>query len=346
MNRFALHIVFILCFLGITTHAQDVHLTQFFTNPLLLSPASTGNFKGNIRGGANYKYQWAWATDRQTFNYHTQVAYADVSFLQDKVKHGWLGIGVNFLNDEAGDGLMRYMRFGGSVAWHQTLDRRKRYVLSLGFQANYVTKTADFEQYFYNNQWVEDEGFDRSLANYENIDRTRINDYDLGWGLAFNARPTDAVRVYTSFSMLHINRPQDQFYQFSGNNLGFRYVAAVGSDFDFFPSVTIKTDVYFTYQKKAFETVWGGMAGVKTGKNKGKEDYSVLWIGSYFRMIDAWAPVLGYSYKQFRLLVNYDVLFSRLSRPGKLNGGLEISIVAVAAWKNKKNDEKTACPVF
>ncbi|HEY0262305.1 MAG TPA: type IX secretion system membrane protein PorP/SprF, partial [Chitinophagales bacterium] len=64
--------------------AQDVHLTQFFTNPLILSPSSTGNFQGNIRGGANYKEQWAWATNAQTFNYQTAIAYVDIAFLQNK----------------------------------------------------------------------------------------------------------------------------------------------------------------------------------------------------------------------------------------------------------------------
>lgn len=346
MIFFKRYIAILLVFSHPFVWAQDVHLTQFFTNPLLLSPASTGNFKGNIRGGANYKYQWAWATDQQTFNYHSQLAYADISFLQDKVKRGWMGIGLNFLNDEAGDGLLRYMRFGGSLAWHQILDKENRYVLSLGFQANYITKTADFEQYFYNNQWVEDEGFNRTLENYENQSQTRINGFDMGWGLGFDARPINSVRLYTSFSMLHINRPEDQFYNYSGNTLGYRYIAMAGGDFDFSKSTVLKSDIYFTYQKKAWELVTGFMAGFKVGKDYRDENKSVLWIGSYFRTIDSWAPILGYSFRQFRLLINYDVLYSRLSRPGKMNGGLEISVVAVAAWKQKKNEQKTACPTF
>ncbi|MBL7800140.1 MAG: PorP/SprF family type IX secretion system membrane protein [Chitinophagales bacterium] len=329
-----------------TAYSQDIHFTQFFTNPLILSPASTGNFQGNIRGGVNYKYQWPWATDQQVFNYHSQNAYADISFLQDRVKRGWMGLGLNFLNDEAGDGRLRYMRFGGSVAWHQSFERENRYILSLGFQANYFSKTADFEKYYYNNQWVEDEGFDRSLNNFENPNQTRINGFDMGFGVNFDAKPTDKVRLSSTFAMLHLNKPNDQFYNRSNNQLGYRFTGSLSGDFDISRSTILKTDVYYTYQKKAWETVFGAMVGIKAGEAYRKENNSIFWIGSYFRMIDAWSPIVGYSYKQCRLLINYDVIISKLSRTGKLNGGLEISLVLVAGWKHKQNEQKWACPKF
>ncbi|MBP6516551.1 MAG: PorP/SprF family type IX secretion system membrane protein, partial [Chitinophagales bacterium] len=270
-----------------TAYSQDIHFTQFFTNPLILSPASTGNFQGNIRGGVNYKYQWPWATDQQVFNYHSQNAYADISFLQDRVKRGWMGLGLNFLNDEAGDGRLRYMRFGGSVAWHQSFERENRYILSLGFQANYFSKTADFEKYYYNNQWVEDEGFDRSLNNFENPNQTRINGFDMGFGVNFDAKPTDNVRLSSTFAMLHLNKPNDQFYNRSNNQLGYRFTGSLSGDFDISRSTILKTDVYYTYQKKAWETVFGAMVGIKAGEAYRKENNSIFWIGSYFRMIDA-----------------------------------------------------------
>jgi type IX secretion system PorP/SprF family membrane protein len=328
------------------TSAQDTHFTQFFANPLILSPAATGNFQGNIRGGANYKYQWPWASNLEVFNYHTQAAYVDIAFLEEKVKRGWMGIGANFLNDVAGDGRLRYTRLGGSIAWHQTFERENRYVLSVGFQGNYISKTADFDRFYYNNQWVEDVGFDLSRPNFENPDQTKINAFDMGFGFGFDARPVDNVRLSASFSMLHINTVSDQFYNISGNKLGQRYVATVGGDFDLTERVVIKADWYFTYQKKAWETVFGGMAGFKVGNDYRPENLSTLWIGSYLRMVDSWAPIIGYSYRQCRVLVNYDVIISKLARSGKLDGGLEISLVLATGWKYRRNEQKIACPRF
>jgi type IX secretion system PorP/SprF family membrane protein len=326
--------------------SQDAHFTQFFANPLILSPSATGNFNGNIRAGANYKYQWPWASNQQVFNYHTQAAYFDIAILEEKVKRGWLGLGANFLNDVAGDGRLRYTRLGGSIAWHQTFEKENRYVLSLGFQGNYISKTADFEKYYFNNQWVEDVGFDLSQSSFENPDRTTINAFDMGFGLSFDAKPIDKLRLSTSYALLHLNQVADQFYNISQNRIGQRHVATLGADFDFSDRIVIRGDWYFSYQRKAWETVFGGMAGFKVGNDYRTENLSTLWIGSYFRMVDSWAPVIGYSFRQYRLLINYDVLFSGLTMTGKLNGGLEISLVIAAGWKNKRNDQKWACPKF
>jgi type IX secretion system PorP/SprF family membrane protein len=337
----------IACYFQLTTSsAQDIHFTQFFTQPILLAPSATGNFQGNIRGGVNYKYQWPWATNQQTFNYHSQNAFVDFALLEQKVKRGWLGIGLNFLNDAAGDGRLRYMRFGGSVAWHQAFDRENRYVLSAGFQANYITKTVDFEKFYFNNQWVDDAGFDRSLPTLESPNTNTINGFDMGFGLGFDARINDKVRLGTSFSMLHINRPQDQFYGTSNNKLGHRYIASVNASGTLNRKISYQTDAYFTFQKKAWELVLGGMVGIKTNDPMRPESNSTFWIGSYFRVKDAWSPIVGYSYKQCRLLINYDVLYSKLYQVGRLNGGLEISLVLSTGWKGRKQEQKWACPVF
>ena len=85
--------------------SQDIHFTQFFTNPLILNPAQTGNFNGSYRVGFNFKGQWPFAiSSGPVYNYHTEAPSVDFSFGERKIKSGWMGIGVNFLNDEAGDG--------------------------------------------------------------------------------------------------------------------------------------------------------------------------------------------------------------------------------------------------
>jgi hypothetical protein len=131
--------------------------------------------------------------------------------------------------------------------------------------------------------------------------------------------------------MLHLNKPNDQFYNRSNNQLGYRFTGSLSGDFDISRSTILKTDVYYTYQKKAWETVFGAMVGIKSGEAYRKENNSIFWIGSYFRMIDAWSPIVGYSYKQCRLLINYDVIISKLSRTGKLNGGSR-NFISAGGW--------------
>ncbi|MBS1619672.1 MAG: PorP/SprF family type IX secretion system membrane protein [Bacteroidetes bacterium] len=342
--KYQLVIAMLFCLARLT--AQDIHFTQFFTNPLILSPASTGYFQGNYRLGVNYKYQWPWATNQQTFNYHTQAAYADFSLLENKVRHGWMGIGANFLNDDAGDGRLRYMRFGASVAWHQAFDRENRYVLSAGFVANYISKSVDFDKFYFNNQWVDDQGFDRSVPNYENPITTRISQIDLGAGLNFNAKVSDKLLLGTTFSMLHLNRAKDDFYG-DPSQLSFRYIATLTAEYEINRTLSFTGNAYMTYQSKAYEVVAGGMIGYKPhDRYRHHISTSTIYVGAYYRVKDAASPIIGYQYKQTRLLVNYDIVTSKLAIPGKLNGGLEISLVHVGSFPHRRNQTKVACPKF
>jgi hypothetical protein len=61
---------------------------------------------------------------------------------------------------------------------------------------------------------------------------------------------------------------------------------------------------------------------------------------------DALSPLVGYQFRQTRLLFNYDITLSRLARPSKANGGPEISIVHVGAWERSFNGKKVHCPRF
>src|ERR1035441_5781184 len=63
-------LVFLSSIVYCLSSAQDIHFTQFFSNPLILNPAQTGNFNGNYRVGFNFKGQWPWAIAGSPYNYH------------------------------------------------------------------------------------------------------------------------------------------------------------------------------------------------------------------------------------------------------------------------------------
>src|SRR5580704_7122854 len=111
----------VLCLLSMVNGlwSQDIHFTQFFTNPLILNPAQTGNFQGNYRIGFNFKGQWPFAINSSAYTYHTESPYVDLSFGENKIKSGWMGVGFNFVNDEAGDGVLTYRKMCLSYAYHQ-----------------------------------------------------------------------------------------------------------------------------------------------------------------------------------------------------------------------------------
>ncbi|MGH2644329.1 MAG: type IX secretion system membrane protein PorP/SprF, partial [Chitinophagaceae bacterium] len=52
----------ILCITGFLSHAQDIHLSQFYETPLLRNPALAGIFTGDYRVELVYRNQWASVT--------------------------------------------------------------------------------------------------------------------------------------------------------------------------------------------------------------------------------------------------------------------------------------------
>ena len=327
--------------------AQDIHFTQFFTNPLIINPAHTGYYDGNYRIGFNFKAQWPWAISNTTYNYHTETPYVDVSFGERKIKVGWMGVGFHFLNDEAGDGNLTYRRFGLSYAYHQALDANHKYILSAGVGVSYSIRSVDFSKFYFNNQWVEDEGFDLSRASSEPIQRNSFTMIDVSAGLNFGGQIHEQVKLDLGMSMLHINRPKHTFFD-NAERLGLRYQATIGVKYDINENFSLNVNGYYGYEKKASEIIVGSMLGYSpTIKGSNYELDHTMYIGAYYRVKDALGPLVGYRFKGLRVMFNYDVVLSRLLKPGRANGGPEISLVYVGKWGGDRyNGEKVYCPKF
>ncbi|HLP53153.1 MAG TPA: PorP/SprF family type IX secretion system membrane protein [Chitinophagales bacterium] len=325
--------------------AQDIHFTQFFTNPLILNPAQTGNYDGNYRLGFNFKAQWPFAITGKVYNHHTESPFVDFSFGERKLKTAWFGLGMNFVNDEAGDGRLTYRRIGLSGAYHQAFDKDHRYVLSTGFGFSYIIRSVDFSKFYFNNQWVDDFGFNITLPNGEPLQRESFQMIDLNAGLNFAAQIHEQVKLEVGFSMLHLNRPKHSFLG-TTERLGFRYQASAGVTYNVNEKISILVNAYYGNEKKAQEITAGAMLGYGISKRRSADPENTIYIGLYYRALDALAPVVGYKYKSTRILFNYDVTLSGLAKPGRANGGPELSIVHTGSFYKHFGTKKVYCPSF
>lgn len=326
--------------------AQDLHFSQYFANPISYNPANTGFFDGSYRLGVNHKQQWPWAIDGKFLNYNTSAAYTDFSFLDKKINNlDWAGIGLNFINDQAGDGNLIANKAYLSLAYHKGLDNNHRHFLSLGFSLGYVHRSIDFGQLYFNNQWVDRVGFDLSLPTQEGYFKEQTAYMDVGIGLQGKNQLSDKFGLSYGFSFLHLNRPKESFYQQS-NQLGIRTLIQVGTEYKINNLLDLNTSFYFTTQKKAKEILIASLLGIKSHNNP-KEKLSKIYLGTSFRFNDALSPIFGYQYHRTRLLLNYDINLSSLSKASKGNGGFELSLVQIGVFKRKKNfNYKTHCPSF
>ena len=327
-----------------SSFSQDIHFTQFFTNPLIINPAHTGYFNGNYRFGFNFKAQWPWAIQGTVYTYHTESPYLDFSFGEKKLKYGWFGLGFHFLNDAAGDGRLTYQRVGGSFAYHQAFDKHHKYVLSAGAGVSFVVRSVNFSKFYFNNQWVEDMGFNTAVNSNEPVQRESFQMLDVNAGLHFGGQVHEQVKLDLGISMMHLNRPRHSFFN-NNEQLGFRYQAEAGVKYQIDQQLSIVFNGYYGYQKAASELVLGSLFSYAILDKISENPAHTFYVGAYYRLKDALAPVVGYQYKQWRLLLSYDITLSKLLTASRSNGGPEISLVHTGSWQRQFN-KKLYCPRF
>jgi type IX secretion system PorP/SprF family membrane protein len=345
MKKISAHIILCL-FLFLSAKAQDLHFSQYFANPISYNPATTGFFDGNYRLGVNHKQQWPWAIKGKFLNYNSSSAHADFAVADKKInKTDWIGIGFNFINDQAGDGNLSANKAYFSFAYHKGLDKKHMHHLSAGFTLGYVHRSVNFSALYFNNQWVDRVGFDLSIPNGENLNRENTGYLDLGAGIQSSNKINERVTLINGFSMLHINRPKETFYM-QDNRLGMRFLTHSLVEYRISKTFEMQFSGYFTYQKKAHETLFGTLAGASTHNNP-QAKTSKIFFGTFYRWGDALSPIFGYQYHKTRLLMNYDVNLSNLTAVSRGVGGFELSLMHVGSWGNDKYGQKRVnCPTF
>ena len=325
---------------------QDLHFTQFFANPISYNPATTGFYDGSYRLGVNHKQQWPWAIKGRFLNYNTSSAYTDFSFLDKKINDlDWAGIGLNFINDQAGDGTLTANKAYLSLAYHKGLDRQHKHFLSIGLNMGYVHRSINFNALYFNNQWVDGIGFDLNLPNEEAYAKEKTGYIDLGVGIQGQNQLHDKIQVLYGLSILHLNKPKESFYD-QANRLGVRYLFHTEVKYQINTRLDLAGNLYYTRQKNVDELLFGALAGIGTQKMPQKKE-SKMYLGVFYRYKDALSPIVGYQYHRTRVLINYDVNLSQLSKASKGNGGFEISLVQIGTFKKKKSfNYKNHCPKF
>ena len=337
MRHHIFYIVLAILFFHLSMEAQDMHYSQFYADPLRLNPAMSGNYNGTYRLGLNARQQWR----SVTVPYKTISAYADFAYQKGRKQVNWMGSGLHFMYDRAGDADLSTLEIRGNIALHQTIG--PNFYLSAGFGAAYVTKSANMAALYFGSQW-NDSGFDLNLSSQETFATEQFSYMDLQGGAVFTYHFEDLVNVYGGLSMLHINRPTISFY--GGEfKMGQRILAHIGSTINTPAMIGIEPAAYFTNERKAAEIVLGSNVTYNMGDDKDPfKIYGGLWYR--FRNIsDAIILLTGLQLGSNRLLLSYDINISSLKAASKGLGGLELSFVHTGLIERTKHTT-IYCPRF
>ncbi len=334
-----LSISFFLFFVIEISVAQDLHFSQFFTSPISLNPAKTGLFNGDWRIGANYKNQWY----NIPVTYNTASVFADAAF--GEKRNSFLkkaGAGIYLAQDGAGDGNLATTKIQLSGAYHQVLDYNEMYYLSGGLSIGYVQKKIDFTKLYWGNQWDENH-FDKTINPNQPIKKSVLSYPEINAGIEFSAIMNKDEFLHAGFSMYHMNKPTETFYA-NNNKLGMRPVLNLGGSFRIDYTYEIFTELYFTYQKKATETVLSCIGGYNLRHSSLYSEY--VYFGAMYRYRDAFIPIVGYAKNHHKVYLNYDVNLSKLTRATIAQGGIELSYQYTINHSKYKFVPHIPCSVF
>ena len=293
----------------------DPHFTQNYTYPMYINPALAGSSDGEYRVSAIFRTQWGSITN----------AYRTVGVSFDTRTNKNIALGVNLLNQSAGDGGFNYLSTSVSFAYTGIKfgkDFNHRIVLAV--QPGILNRRVNSAKFKWGEQWDPITGYNASNPTTETFARTSATTLDVGAGaLYFDASPDKKTNVFGGFSLYHINKPKDPIISTQSTELNIipiRYTLHGGLSINLSDRTSIIPHVLYMRQGKAYEAMTGIYAQVKVNEE------TDFMIGGYYRLKDAVAPFVGLDWKNFIIGLSYDANTSKLGAMAKNVNSFELSL--------------------
>ncbi|MEL7221552.1 MAG: PorP/SprF family type IX secretion system membrane protein [Bacteroidota bacterium] len=352
-------LVLLFCCLGLS--AQDVHYTLFNMSPLRTNPALTGAFNGTARIGGIHRGQW--------FNIDASIAttsfYADAPIIRGFRDTDWVGVGFNFLNDQAGAQDLITNIAGLSASYHLALDKKANSMLTLGATYGQNSRRLKGGEFLAEQNIGEEfgggpTGTETEFANVAAMeDNTSYNDVSVG--LLYRNQIDKTSKLELGIAALHVNAPNAGL-----NGLG---ATMPGPNPNPNPPTTGNPDdsdrrmTFITHGKfeRPINEKWS-MAPTffwQTTEAGGNEIMLQAWVGRKVnedmtlnfglggRTGDAAQILFGIDYQDWRTALSYDVNVSSATAITNGVGGFELAAYyIIKVYKTPELPPAVLCPKF
>lgn len=337
-SSLCLTLVSTLFFGAFSAQAQDIHFSQFNNAPANLNPALTGVFGGDLRFIANYRSQWS----SVPVDYRTvSGAFDSKLFHKAFGKNGYLGYGLVFNNDVAGDAQIGISQLGANLSFTRQLS--DALFASVGAQFALGQRSISPQKLSYEEQWNGDI-FDPNRSNGEGFSSTSKGIGSISTGLNLHYQ-LDGTR--TKFDLgtgiFHLNQPNTSFEGESAANLPIKFSPYVITTFQLSPTLDLRVNGLFSRQLTYQEAVAG--AAIRYHFSSVKDMELNVQAGVSMRLSDALAPSVECQYRNWTAGFSYDINFSSFDVATNRRGGPEFFLQYIL-WKVHPPKEFKACPIF
>jgi type IX secretion system PorP/SprF family membrane protein len=321
-----------------SAQAQDIHFSQFNNAPANLNPALTGVFEGNLRFIANYRSQW----NTVPVSYRTVAAAMDAKLAHKLLGDGnYLGYGLLFNNDVAGDADLGMSKLAGNLAYIRQMS--DVLFVSVGLQVSLGQRSVSPHQLTYEEQWNGDV-FDPTLPNNEAFSNTSKGIASFTTGLNLHFKMEDSrTRMDVGSSVFHLNKPNTSFFGEPSVELPRKFTTYFLSTFELQPKLDLRANAQFSKQLAYKEAVVGAALRYHLSTEEGKELNAQL--GLSYRLGDAWIPTAELQFHNWTVGFSYDQNCSPFKVATNQRGGPEFFLKYILK-KVAPPKEFKACPVF
>ncbi|HIA35465.1 MAG TPA: type IX secretion system membrane protein PorP/SprF [Flavobacteriales bacterium] len=308
---------------------QDIHFSQYFASPILANPSAAGSFPGDQRAVINYKDQWSSIASPYT----TYAMAFDMKVFKQKLTKGALGLGLVAFSDKAGDTEMGTTQANLMLSYHAKLNDKS--ALSAGIQGGFAQRTINGSSLKWGNQDDGISGYDPALSSGET---TELGNYSYGdfsggimWKYSSNQKTmtsNDGVKANLGVALFHINQPQGVFYKAEEEKLYQKIIVHGRASIGMKNTVlAFQPGIFYQHQGPSDELLLGTMIRYRVSeesKYTGFRKESAFSAGGFFRVNDAFVPVIQFEYANYSLGFSYDINVSDLSAASNGKGGMEI----------------------
>jgi len=325
-------LIIILVFGTQNSWAQDTRFSQFNSTPLLINPGLAGMGNGYSRANLNYRSQWSSIQNSFT----TAAVSLDFPIFSEKMnwKKGYLGTGLAFYTDKAGDGKLGTSE--ASFVLSSALFVGENSKISLGFMGSYIQRSVNPDNIKWDTQYNGFE-YDPQLPNGENFAAVSTSVLDMSAGISYRYHTgsravtnNDQKLIEAGIASFRLFEPKFAFLlsgesQISRRYVGHaRYLTSINSS-----KVVLGGTFLYMQQNTSQEITFGPefrYSLLTDTKYTGYVKDSYIGLQLLYRNQDAIIPVLFFKFGNFRLSGSYDYNYSSLNDASGGVGGFEFSI--------------------
>lgn len=321
--------------------AQDIHLSQYHFDRLMVNPALTGIFNGDRQVSLIHKQQYF----SVPVDYLTFSGSYDVKFLKTRNQPGFFSAGVLFNYDEAGDSRLSIGNLTINGSYTRALTRS--FFITGGAYVGGGQRRFSEADLEWDEQW-DGTRFVPTLPSGENFSRTSFLFFDVGAGLNLRLQGRDRTKIDIGAGAFHLNRPNFAFYEDPNIydidiRLPIRTSLYAMGILKLFSRLDLYANGLLQNQGPYQEIVAGGGIIIHISTKIARE--VELHLGAANRIDDAIIPMVAIGYDGWKAGFAYDINTSAFRAATDRAGGPEFFLNYT--WKRLwPLDQTRVCTIF